>query len=210
MDKLLSDVEAVRKHFKQDKMVVVGHDWGGAIAWAYAMKHPECVDRLIVLNLPHPRGILRELANNPEQRKNSEYARVFQQEGIEKTVLPELLAFWVKEPDAREKYLEAFRRSSIEGMLSYYKANYPRPPYKEEAAFPMVKCRVLMIHGMKDKYLLPGALNGTWEWIEKDLTLVTVPEAGHFVHRDAPALVTRTMVGWLTADEPGTPKGTEP
>jgi pimeloyl-ACP methyl ester carboxylesterase len=48
--------------------------------------------------------------------------------------------------------------------------------------------------------LLPGALNDTWKWVEKDLTLVTVPDAGHFVHRDAPALVTRRMVRWLTED----------
>ena len=85
-------------------------------------------------------------------------------------------------------------------MLNYYKANYPRPPYKEEVPFPPVKCRVLMIHGLKDKYLLPGALNGTWEWIEKDLTLVTVPDAGHFVHRDATEIVNKAMLRWLRAD----------
>ena len=61
---------------------------------------------------------------------------------------------------------------------------------------------VLLIHGLKDPYLLPGALNDTWKWVEKDLTLVTIPEAGHFVHRDAPALVTRRMLRWLT-EEPG-------
>jgi pimeloyl-ACP methyl ester carboxylesterase len=58
-----------------------------------------------------------------------------------------------------------------------------------------------MIHGLQDQYLLPGALNDTWKWIEKDFTLVTVPQAGHFVHRDAPELVTRTMVRWLTREK---------
>jgi pimeloyl-ACP methyl ester carboxylesterase len=58
-----------------------------------------------------------------------------------------------------------------------------------------------MIHGLADPYLLPGALNDTWKWVEKDLTLVTVPKAGHFVHRDAPQLVTNTMVRWLTREE---------
>ena len=106
----------------------------------------------------------------------------------------------MKEADARKNYLEAFRRSSIEGMLNYYKANYPKEPYKDDVEFPPVKCPVLMIHGFKDQYLLPGALNDTWKWIEKDFTLVTVPQAGHFVHRDAPEVVTRTMVQWLTAD----------
>jgi len=63
-----------------------------------------------------------------------------------------------------------------------------------------VKCPVLMIHGLEDQYLLPGALNDTWKWVEKDLTLVTVPKAGHFVHRDAPEFVTRKMVRWLTEE----------
>jgi pimeloyl-ACP methyl ester carboxylesterase len=199
--KLVADVDAVRSHFKEDKAIIVGHDWGGMVAWTYAMAHPDKTDRLIVLNLPHPKGLMRELANNPQQQKNSQYARNFQKEGAEKKLTPELLALWVKEPDARAKYVEAFRRSSIEGMLNYYKANYPREPYKDEQIFPPIKCRVLMIHGLKDQYLLPGALDGTWKWVEKDLTLVTVPNAGHFVHRDAPSFVTSTMVQWLTRAE---------
>ena len=83
-------------------------------------------------------------------------------------------------------------------MLNYYKANYPREPYTLPATEgPKVQCPVLMFHGLKDTALLPDALNGTWNWLEKDLTLVTVPEAGHWVQQDAADLVTRTMVSWL-------------
>ncbi len=199
MDKLVGDIDAVREHFQRKTVTVVGHDWGGAIAWAYAMTKPEQTSRLVILNLPHPKGMMRELANNPQQQKNSEYARKFQKPGVEKFLLPELLAAWVKEKDARKKYVAMFNRSSTAGMLNYYRANYPRPPYKDDKKFPPVKCPVLMIHGLKDKYLLPGALNDTWKWVEKDLTIVTVPKADHFVHRDAPEFVTRTMVRWLTA-----------
>jgi epoxide hydrolase 4 len=198
MDKLVGDVAAVLKHFKKNKATIVGHDWGGAIAWTFAMTHPDQTERLIILNLPHPKGLMRELANNPKQQKASEYARVFQKPGAEKALMPEFLAFWVKEPEARKKYVEALRRSSMEGMLNYYKANYPKEPYKDDKEFPPVKCPVLMIHGLQDQYLLPGALNDNWRWVEKDFTLVTVPNAGHFVHRDAPELVTGTMVRWLT------------
>jgi epoxide hydrolase 4 len=200
LDKLVGDVAAVLKHFKREKATVVGHDWGGLVAWAFAMTHPDRTERLVVLNLPHPRGMLRELANNPQQRKNSQYARNFQAEGAAVKVNPELLVLWVKEPEARKHYLAAMRRSSVEGMLAYYKANYPREPYKDDRKFPPVKCPVLLIHGLKDPYLLPGALNDTWKWVEKDLTLVTIPDAGHFVHRDAPALVTRRMLRWLTEE----------
>src|SRR5262249_33795039 len=66
-DKLVGDLLAVVKHFGNRKAVIVGHDWGGLVAWMFAMTHPELSDRLVVLNLPHPRGLLRELANNPEQ-----------------------------------------------------------------------------------------------------------------------------------------------
>jgi pimeloyl-ACP methyl ester carboxylesterase len=198
VDKLVADVDAVVKHFKADKAVIVGHDWGGLVAWTYAMTHPAKTDRLIVLNLPHPKGMSRELANNPQQQKNSQYARNFQKEGAEKILSPEVLAFWVKEPEARRHYVEAFKKSSLEGMLNYYRANYPKEPYRDDKTFPAVKCPVLMIHGLKDQYLLPGALNDTWNWIDGELTLVTLPNAGHFVHRDAPEAVTRAMTRWLS------------
>jgi pimeloyl-ACP methyl ester carboxylesterase len=83
-------------------------------------------------------------------------------------------------------------------MLHFYKQNYPRPPYQESTS-PVVKVQasVLQIHGLQDRYLLPGALNNTWEWVENDWTLLTVPHAGHFVQHDAADLVTRTIVSWL-------------
>jgi pimeloyl-ACP methyl ester carboxylesterase len=212
IDKLVGDLDAVITHFGQKKATIVGHDWGGYIGWRYAMAHPEKADRLVILNLPHPRGLARELANNPQQQEASAYARQFQKDGrgllpdgspVELT--PELLAGAVApvlsqgDEAARQKYVEAFGRLSIEGMVNYYKANYPRPPYKEETC-PPVKCPVLMFHGLDDPFLLPGALNDTWTWLDKDLTLVTVPNAGHWVHHDAADLVTKSMVGWLTQD----------
>jgi pimeloyl-ACP methyl ester carboxylesterase len=84
-------------------------------------------------------------------------------------------------------------------MLNYYQANYPREPYDIPADLPQVKCPVLMIHGLDDKALLPGALNDTWQWIDNEFSLVTVPKAGHFVHRDQPERVTRILVDWLAA-----------
>jgi epoxide hydrolase 4 len=198
MDKLVGDVDAVLRHFGRDRATIVGHDWGGMVAWTFAMTHPDQTERLVILNLPHPKGLMRELANNPDQQKNSQYARNFQQPDAASKLRPELLAAWVIDPNAREKYVEAFRRSSIEAMLNYYKANYPREPYDALQEFPKVKCPVLMFHGLKDQALLPAALNGTWEWLERDLTLITLPNAGHFVQHDAAQTVTKSMVRWLT------------
>jgi pimeloyl-ACP methyl ester carboxylesterase len=198
MQLLVGDVAAVIKHLGRERAIIVGHDWGGAVAWTLAMTRPQMVEKLIILNLPHPRGLRRELATNPEQQKKSQYARNFQQEGFHKNLTAEALAGWVKDPKAKEKYIEAFKRSDFEAMLNYYKRNYPREPYTDSGApLPKVKMPVLMIHGLKDKALLPGALNNTWEWLEQDLTLVTIPEAEHFVQQDASDLVTRTIKMWL-------------
>jgi len=198
MKLLIGDVLAVVKHFKKKKATIVGHDWGGAVAWGVAMTAPEVCERLIILNLPHMRGLARELANNPQQQKNSAYARGFQLPGAHLILSAKTLSRWVKDPKARTRYVEAFKRSDFEAMLNYYKANYPRPPYKEDKSpIVPVKMPVLMFHGLADTALLPGALNDTWKWLEKDLTLVTIPGAGHFVQQDADEKVSRTMKMWL-------------
>ena len=177
------------------------------VAWTFAMTHPEMTDRLVVLNLPHPRGLIRELGTNPAQQKNSQYARNFQKPDAAQHVSVEYLTGWVKDPEARKVYLAALKRSSLEGMLNYYKANYPRLPADSADRkdtkpavpdFPAVKCPVLLIHGLKDQALLPGALNDTWNWIDNDLTLVTIKSANHFVQQDAAELVTKTIAGWLS------------
>jgi len=195
---LVGDVLAVVRHQKRDKAIIVGHDWGGIVAWTFAMTFPDATEKLIILNLPHPRGLSRELANNKQQQQNSQYARNFQKEGAHLQLTPERLASWVKDPGAKEKYIEAFKRSDFEAMLNYYKRNYPKEPYTEDAS-PMVKVKmpVLMIHGLNDTALLAGALNNTWEWLERDLTLVTIPGAGHFVQQDASDRGTCTKKMWL-------------
>jgi pimeloyl-ACP methyl ester carboxylesterase len=195
---LVGDVLAVIKHLKQEKAIIVGHDWGGMVAWTFAAAMPERTEKLIILNLPNPRGLSRELANNPAQQAASAYARGFQQPDAAKSLTAERLAFWVKDPKVKERYIEAFKRSDFEAMLNYYKRNYPREPYVEDKS-PVVKWKpsVLMIHGLGDTALLSGALNNTWDWMASDLTLVTIPGASHFVQQDASDLVSRTMKMWL-------------
>jgi pimeloyl-ACP methyl ester carboxylesterase len=200
MSLLVGDVRAVVRHFAGAgrRAIIVGHDWGGMVAWRFAMQHPELTERLIILNLPHPRGLAHELATNPQQQKNSAYARRFQEPDAAKTLSAEGLAKRVADAAERERYIEAFKRSDFEAMLNYYKQNYPRAPYTEDTS-PVVKVKapVLVIHGLNDTALLPGALNRTWEWIDNTLTLITVPGVGHFVQNDAPELVSSTMSSWL-------------
>jgi pimeloyl-ACP methyl ester carboxylesterase len=197
---LVGDVIAVIKHLGREKAIIVGHDWGGAVSWTLATYQPQFVEKLIILNLPHLRGLSRELANNPQQQKNSQYAREFQTPDAHTKLTAEQMAGWVKDPEAKKKYIEAFGRSDIEAMLNYYKRNYPResgPDATVPPELPKVTVPVLMFHGLNDQALLPGALNGTWQWVERDLTIVTIPGADHFVQQDAADLVSTTMRDWL-------------
>jgi epoxide hydrolase 4 len=209
MKLLVTDVAAVIKHLGRDKATIVGHDWGGMVAWQFAMNLPQMTENLVILNLPHPNGLMRELKSNPEQIKNSEYARTFQRLTPKDPnvffggpMTAETMSGWVRDPAARKRYIEAFGRSDFDAMLNYYKRNYPRgtgadlPSLPE---FPKVKASVLMFHGLNDQALHKDALAGTWNWVEKDLTLVTIPGAGHFVQQDAPEIVTTTLRSWLEA-----------
>lgn len=204
---LVADVAAVIRHLGRDKATIVGHDWGGVVAWTFAMTQPQLTENLIILNLPHPNGLSRELRTNKDQIANSEYARNFQTKSpsdptvfFGRPMTPETLSGWVTDPAARKRYVEAFQQSDFEGMLNYYKRNYPRAAGADAPApppLPKVKMPVLMFHGLNDTALNSAGLSGTWDWLEKDLTLVTVPGAGHFVQQDAAALVTSTMTWWL-------------
>ena len=206
---LVADVAAVIRHLGRDKATIVGHDWGGMVAWQFAMNLPQMTENLVVLNLPHPNGLMRELRSNPEQIKNSEYARTFQQQSpadptvfFGRPMTPETLSSWVTDPAARPRYIEAFRRSDFDAMLNYYKRNYPRESGADVPAappFPRVTAPVLMFHGLADRALHRDGLAGTWDWVDKDLTLVTIPGAGHFVQQDAAELVTSTIRWWLQA-----------
>jgi len=200
MDILVGDVVAVIKHLGRERAIVVGHDWGGAIAWSFAMARPEMLDRLIIMNVPHPLGFARELASNPMQQRSSQYARDFQKEDAHLKIKAEDLAFWITDPEVRKRYIEAFERSDFEAMLNYYKRSFPKEGYSPDQSgrdYPKVKAPVLIIYGLQDKYVLPSGLNSTWEWLDKGLTMVTIPEAGHFVQQDAADVVTRTMKMWL-------------
>jgi pimeloyl-ACP methyl ester carboxylesterase len=205
---LVGDVAAVIRHLGREKATIVGHDWGGVVAWQFAMNLPAMTERLVILNLPHPRGLIRELQTNPEQIKNSEYARTFQRGAptdsavfFGQPMTAQTLSGWVRDAGARKHYVEAFERSDFEAMLNYYKANYPKTSGQELAPLPelpKVKAPVLMFHGLGDRALHSNGLSGTWDWVEQDLTLVTVPGAGHFVQQDAAELVSSTMKWWLT------------
>ena len=200
MSLLIEDVAAVIKAEGEEKAVIVGHDWGGGIAWRFAMARPQMTDKLIVINIPHPRAYIRELANNPAQYASTQYARDFQEPDSHTKLNIETLAGLVaKDDETRAKYIEAFKNSSLNGMMNHYRQNFPREPYNVESVvdMPNLSMPVLQFHGLKDTFSLDQGLNNTWAWIDKDYTLVTIPNADHWAHHDAPDLVTNTIKWWL-------------
>jgi len=207
MPNLIGDVAAVIRHFGEEKANIVGHDWGGIVSWQFAFALPEMVENLVILNLPHPNGIARELANNTQQQANSGYARAFiAGKATDPDIFfgqpmnPQTLSGWVADPIARGKYVEAFGRSNFDSMLAYYKQNYPRGGSTNAAtSAPRLNMPVLVFHGLEDTALHSDGLNNTWDWIDADTTIVTAPRASHFVQQDAAELVTSTLKWWLLA-----------
>jgi len=203
MPHLMADVEAVIKNLSVDSVTLVGHDWGGAISWQFAMQYPRRVKRLVICNLTHPNGYMAVRRHaTAEQKANTEYITRFQTPGYEDRLTPEVLtaiSAGNASPKVRARYVDAFSRSSAKGMLDYYRAAFgslnTAPGQNEE--WPKLTMPVLQFHGLRDKAVDKDGLRDTWNWINADYTLVTLPNSDHWVQRDAADLVSRTMLWWL-------------
>lgn len=217
MSLLVGDVAAVIEHLGEKKVTIVGHDWGGVVAWNIAFAHPELVHNLVILDLPHPNGLAKAWATNEKALAGTDYARIFREgkatdPGIffGSPMTPQTLSGWVTDENVRLRYLEAFGRSDFTAMLNYYKQNYPdlwdtdsKPSSLAPANIPPIDIPTLLFHGLKDRALHSDALNNTWDWINSDLTIVTAPDSGHFIQQDAADLVTTTMRWWLLSRKQG-------
>lgn len=202
MEHLHADIRAVIRHAGEDKVTLVGHDWGGAISWHFAMRHQSHVERLIIMNLTHPKGYAAVVANpTPEQKANVQYARDFASSIPKGYSVPKQLLARETEGEAllvSERYREAFSRSYWDGMMNYYRANYVDAIADiDPNTLPDITCPVLQFHGLKDTAVDKDGLKDTWNWVTQDYSLVTIPAANHFVQWDAKDLVSQTMKSWL-------------
>lgn len=199
---LTQDVASVIKSEGLDSAIIIGHDWGGGIAWGFAAEYPEMTERLVIMNLPHLKGLTRELAKLGQQHENSQYARRFQQPNSHEAISAERLASSHADennPILYERYLTAFQNSSADSMMNYYRSGYPREPYTTGvfAEIDRIQAPVLQFHGLADTALLPDSLNDTWKELDQDWTLVTLPGVGHWPHRDKSEMVTKMIDAWL-------------
>ena len=215
VETLVKDVVALIAHCGVTRATVVGHDWGGVVAWEVAMRRPDVVEKLIVLNAPHPAAFLREL-RTPTQLARSWYAFAFQV-----PVLPELLialgdyrmlrAVFRRDPvrpntfteDDIQRYRDAFAIPGARtATINYYRAAMRRNPRRITAeAVRSVTAPTLLIWGIGDRYLSPALTERLGQWVPR-LRVERIVGASHWVQHDAPEQVTALMLGFLRAAAP--------
>ena len=208
LDHLTADVRCLIDAVGQKTAHVVGHDWGAMVAWSLAMTHPERIDRLGILNVPHPRVFRRTLQTNPAQLLRSLYAFFFQIPALPEWLLGRndgqglaLLLRWSSRRDTfTEADLDAYRRSwrrpgVLRGMLNWYRAAARRALCSEQYQ-ATIDVPTLVLWGARDTALsqemaAPSAALCT------DGQLVVLDEATHWVQHDAPETVTRHLLDHL-------------
>jgi len=193
---LINDIKTLAEKLDLGLFSLVGHDWGGVIAWAFAYKYPNLINKLIILNSPHPRLFRKRIKENTKQRRSSGY--IFQllkpggEQGLLKNDMMGLKASvfgTTRRKDAfseedKKKYIEAWSQpNSILCGVNYYRANRKIEEFSGEIDVP-----TLVIHGMKDNFVRPTVLEGLPEYV-KDLTIVKVENSSHWVMHDEPELV---------------------
>lgn len=197
---LTGDVVAVMDDLGAERATIVGHDWGGIIAWSFAESYPQKTENLVIFNRPHPRSRKREMALNNEQKERSAYiARFTNSEGDLGGMDAERRAQSYQGTVWYERYLAAYQRSDYEAMLNYYRAYYPKPPWMvDESPIVPIQVPVLEFHGLDDGAYVNESLNDTWESMGRDLTLVTLPGIGHNSQNTGDIQFVTTMLrSWL-------------
>ncbi len=231
---LVADVKGLLDHYAGgEPAVLVGHDWGGAVAWAFAMAHPAALSRLVIVNAPHPIVFLRQLATSQAQRDASAYMHFLRRPDAEQRLavngyqpLLDALTSGSTHPEAlteadRAAYVDSWSQpGALTGALNYYRAMPAAPPRNEAegslaaaladqllaARSYRVRVPTLVVWGMRDTALLPGNLDGLAEFVP-DLTIHRIPDGSHWVITEHPAEVSAAIRSFLEGgqehSEPG-------
>jgi pimeloyl-ACP methyl ester carboxylesterase len=210
---LTQDVANLIRDCGAERAVVVGHDWGAVVAWNFAMRYPQMLERLVIMNVPHPQRFLRGLRTLRQLRK-SWYMFFFQlpwlpEASIRAAHFATLRHTFRTDPVQPEsfsaediaRYMEALAQpGALTAAINYYRAAFRRTPAQQPSGFQRIDAPVLVIWGEQDRYL--GS-----ELAEPDRQLVPnvrverLPEASHWVQVDQPEIVNRLLLDFL-AEQP--------
>lgn len=206
MRELIKDVEGVIQGLGYDRCILVGHDWGGAIAWCFAYAHPEMVERLIVMNIPHPAKFAEGL-RTPVQLMRSWYAFFFQL-----PMLPEFLielsdyqliefalkgmavdksAFTQADIDAYKN--AAAKPGALTAMINYYRNAFLSFQQQE---WTLLNVPTLMIWAEEDAALGKELTYGTEEYV-KNFQIRYIANCSHWVQQERPELVNQYICDFL-------------
>jgi len=208
---LVEDIRALAEHLGYKKLFLVAHDWGGGVAWPFAMRHPDYLEKLIIINAPHPITFARELRDNPAQQKASQYILMHRTPQADeilsrdsyKLLVDAVLTNGLNQgyftAEDRKAYIEAWSQSgALTGGLNYYRAARLGPFTGENSealdnlivnpSLATVKVPTLVIWGEKDRYLLTGNLDGLDRYVP-NLIVKRIPDGSHWVIHEKPAIV---------------------
>ena len=217
-DILVDDIFALADGLGIEQFALVGHDWGGAIAWAAALRGDPRLARLGIVNAPHPLIFQKSLIESPDQRAASQYIRAFRAPGFvqfveakgfdwffERTFSGHLDLTKIPEAERQQYLAEWSQPGAFNAMLNWYRAarlmvpppgvTVPLPEWLLKA-FPRVAIPTLVIWAMKDSALLPLQLDGLDTLVE-NLSVVRLPDAGHFAPWEAGEEVAAALLPFL-------------
>jgi pimeloyl-ACP methyl ester carboxylesterase len=207
---LVADLVALIEETGSEPLeALVAHDWGGAVGWNLAAQRPELLRRLVIINSPHPGTFLRELQKSPAQQAASAYMNFFcRDDAAELLAENDFKRLWPSfEPntgwlteDVKSQYRAAWQ-AGLHGGLNYYRASPLRPPTASDPAAAQVqlppatvtvRLPTRVLWGLQDRALLPGLLDGLEAFVP-DLHVTRVPDSGHWIVHEQPALVQREI-----------------
>lgn len=207
LDRLAGDVSALLDALGLARAAVVGHDWGAAVAWWTALHFPERVERLAILNTPHPSAFRKLLLRDADQRRRARYMLYFQLPWLPERKLaaggfrPFRKIFRVSsrpgtfpEADLDRYAAAAATPGALTGMLAWYRAGLRRPPSRPAAL--AVRAPTLILWGVEDVALSPK-LAGMSAGYCREAELVILPEAGHWVQHEAAEEVNARLLAFL-------------